>query len=208
MRATTERFFSLQDVGDELGVSDQTVRRWVKAGELPAYKPGKEYRIKSGDLDEFLKTREVAPKAPAPLSPPPAEERRTLEGRRLLSTLHPFVTVLERDASRWSKAAESGGVSFAMIEEAVAHREDMSHVLCALVDAALREEWDFDELALLDHAVLKGAWKPWERAADSLIESLAKEANTSDLARLRRDNKNVQKTLSAAEEALEQRLTA
>ncbi len=55
-------FLSLHDVGDELGVSVQTVRRWVKAGALPAYKPGKEYRIKPSDLEEFLKTREVGPK--------------------------------------------------------------------------------------------------------------------------------------------------
>jgi excisionase family DNA binding protein len=63
VRATAERYLSLQEVGDELGVSDQTVRRWVKAGELAAYKPGKEYRIKGSALEEFLKTREVRPKA-------------------------------------------------------------------------------------------------------------------------------------------------
>jgi excisionase family DNA binding protein len=62
-----EMFLSLHDVGDELGVSVQTVRRWVKAGELAAYKPGKEYRIKPSDLEEFLKTREVRPKGRAPL---------------------------------------------------------------------------------------------------------------------------------------------
>jgi len=67
VRATAERYLSLQEVGDELGVSDQTVRRWVKAGELAAYKPGKEYRIKGSDLEEFLKTREVSPKVQASL---------------------------------------------------------------------------------------------------------------------------------------------
>ncbi len=68
MRDTAERFMSLQEVGDELGVSNQTVRRWVKAGELAAYKPGKEYRVKGSDLEEFLETREVGPKGPRPLS--------------------------------------------------------------------------------------------------------------------------------------------
>jgi excisionase family DNA binding protein len=67
VRATAERYLSLQDVGDELGVSDQTVRRWVKAGVLAAYKPGKEYRIKGSDLEEFLQTREVSPKVQASL---------------------------------------------------------------------------------------------------------------------------------------------
>ncbi len=71
-----EMFLSLHDVGEELGVSVQTVRRWVKAGELAAYQPGKEYRIKSGDLEEFLQTREVRPKAAAP--PSDSDERRRL----------------------------------------------------------------------------------------------------------------------------------
>jgi excisionase family DNA binding protein len=75
--ATAERYLSLQEVGDEIGVSDQTVRRWVKAGELAAYKPGKEYRIKGSDLEEFLKTREVSPKVQSPL--PEADEARRPE---------------------------------------------------------------------------------------------------------------------------------
>jgi excisionase family DNA binding protein len=42
-----------------LEVSDQSIRRWVKAGELRAYKPKKEYRIAESDLEEFLKERRV-----------------------------------------------------------------------------------------------------------------------------------------------------
>jgi excisionase family DNA binding protein len=44
----------------------QTVRRWIKSGKLKAYKPGREYRILSSDLDEFLEARS-SPKARAPL---------------------------------------------------------------------------------------------------------------------------------------------
>ena len=56
-------FMSLQDVGDALGVDVQTVRRWVKAGRLKAFKPGKGYRIRESDLEEFLRTRAVRPRA-------------------------------------------------------------------------------------------------------------------------------------------------
>jgi excisionase family DNA binding protein len=42
-----------------LEVSDQSIRRWVKAGELRAYKPKKEYRIAKSDLEAFLKERRV-----------------------------------------------------------------------------------------------------------------------------------------------------
>jgi excisionase family DNA binding protein len=64
-------------VGNEIGVSDQTVRRWVKAGELAAYKPGKEYRIKGSDLEEFLKAREVSPKVQSPLPEADVQRRKS-----------------------------------------------------------------------------------------------------------------------------------
>jgi excisionase family DNA binding protein len=57
-----------------LEVSDQSIRRWVKAGELKAYKPKKEYRIAESDLQEFLEGRAV-PLVQAPL-PDLEDERR------------------------------------------------------------------------------------------------------------------------------------
>jgi excisionase family DNA binding protein len=69
--ASEEQFLSLEDVAARLQVSDQTVRRWIKSGKLTAYKPGLEYRIREADLEEFLRAREVRPKAPSgsPLEP-------------------------------------------------------------------------------------------------------------------------------------------
>jgi excisionase family DNA binding protein len=61
----TGRYVAPQDVADELGVDVETVRRWIKAGRLRAFKPGKEYRILKSDLEEFLRAREVRPKAPS-----------------------------------------------------------------------------------------------------------------------------------------------
>jgi excisionase family DNA binding protein len=62
----TSKFRSPQEVANELGVDIQTIRRWIHAGRLKAYKPGKEYRIRESDLEEFLRAREVRPKVPAP----------------------------------------------------------------------------------------------------------------------------------------------
>ena len=53
-------------IADELGVDVQTVRRWIQSGKLRAFKPGKEYRVRETDLEEFLAAREVRPKRPAP----------------------------------------------------------------------------------------------------------------------------------------------
>ena len=60
----TEELLLLQEAADRLGVSVYTVRRWIKEGKLRAFKPGKEYRIREADLEEFLRAREVRPKAP------------------------------------------------------------------------------------------------------------------------------------------------
>lgn len=54
-----ERFYTISEVARLLEVSDQSIRRWIKAGELRAYKPKKEYRIAESDLEEFLKERRV-----------------------------------------------------------------------------------------------------------------------------------------------------
>jgi excisionase family DNA binding protein len=56
-------------IADELGVDAQTVRRWIHSGKLRAFKPGKEYRVREVDLEEFLAAREVRPKAPASSQP-------------------------------------------------------------------------------------------------------------------------------------------
>jgi excisionase family DNA binding protein len=59
MLAAEERFLSLEDVAERLQVSDRTVRRWVKDGKLAAYKPGREWRIRPSDLEDFLEARKV-----------------------------------------------------------------------------------------------------------------------------------------------------
>jgi excisionase family DNA binding protein len=64
VRTARDDLLSPQEAGDRLGVSVYTVRRWIQEGRIPAYKPGKEYRIRESDLEEFLRAREVRPKGP------------------------------------------------------------------------------------------------------------------------------------------------
>jgi excisionase family DNA binding protein len=66
----SDEFLSPEEVGDRLGVSVYTVRRWIKTGQLRAFKPGKEYRVQASDLEEFLRAREVRPKLQGPQSDP------------------------------------------------------------------------------------------------------------------------------------------
>jgi excisionase family DNA binding protein len=91
------RFEGIEEVAERLLVDPQTVRRWIKSGRLKAYKPGREYRIRSNDLDAFLEARS-SPKVHS-LQPEsgvaalPEEEQRGL-------------TVLYRELARKGRAVE------------------------------------------------------------------------------------------------------
>ena len=61
-----DKWVTVQQVCEQLQVSDQTVRRWIKARELPATDLGGKagYRIRESDLAAFLERR-ASPKAAA-----------------------------------------------------------------------------------------------------------------------------------------------
>jgi excisionase family DNA binding protein len=106
----SEEFLSPEEVGERLGVSVYTVRRWAKTGQLRAFKPGKEYRIQKSDLEEFLRAREVRPKAPrrSPFEPSllnGLEEERPSEMFRR-STLESFFRHLTLRTETLRKQAE------------------------------------------------------------------------------------------------------
>src|ERR687894_2453602 len=63
-----DRQLSLSEVAGLMGVSDRTVRRWIKSGKLRAYKPGRDYRIPETAVREFVEESEVSPKGLAPPS--------------------------------------------------------------------------------------------------------------------------------------------
>lgn len=43
-----------KEISTRYKVSYITVFRWIKAGKLPAFKVGKQYRVKQEDLDIFI----------------------------------------------------------------------------------------------------------------------------------------------------------
>jgi len=48
---------SAEEVGEILKVSRITVRRWCRAGKLPAVKIGKAYRIRRKDLERWFEEK-------------------------------------------------------------------------------------------------------------------------------------------------------
>lgn len=110
MAASEEQFLSLEDVATRLQVSDQTVRRWIKSGKLAAYKPGLEYRIRATDLEEFLRAREVRPKAPRRSSLEPSLLNGLEEERHGDTTdteiLREYEDITRRYRMAWRRALE------------------------------------------------------------------------------------------------------
>ena len=64
----TEKWLSVQDLVERLGVHEQTVRRWIKTGELTAYALGDRagYRVAPEDVQAFMDRRRVTASADEP----------------------------------------------------------------------------------------------------------------------------------------------
>jgi excisionase family DNA binding protein len=53
-----EEVYTVQEVAQNLKVSERTVRNWIESGELPAFPIGKRgYRISKADLQAFIDER-------------------------------------------------------------------------------------------------------------------------------------------------------
>jgi len=109
VNTATEELLSPQEAGDRLGVSVYTVRRWIKEGKLRAFRPGKEYRVRVADLEEFFRTREVHPKAPSRTSPEALEEVSEEERLSLLDGWRESIlAVVDKLGKEFEAVQESG----------------------------------------------------------------------------------------------------
>ncbi len=53
----SEEMLTVEDIAGELRVHPETVRQWIRNGELIAIDISKEYRIQRSDLDSFIAQR-------------------------------------------------------------------------------------------------------------------------------------------------------
>lgn len=51
---TEEKYYTIDEIANILKVAYLTVYRWIQSGKLVAFKAGKQYRVKKGDLDSFI----------------------------------------------------------------------------------------------------------------------------------------------------------
>lgn len=62
----TERFYSVEQVAERLGLHVRTIRNYVRDGRLNAVRIGKQYRISHADLEDFTRSTATAAPDPAP----------------------------------------------------------------------------------------------------------------------------------------------
>lgn len=59
-------YLTPEEIAAKLRVDISTVRRWIKLGQLPALRVGRQYRVEEPAYEAFLKSREVTPQEQNP----------------------------------------------------------------------------------------------------------------------------------------------
>jgi len=52
----TDRWLSVQEIAQYLGISKETVYRWLDKGKIPAHRVGKLWKFKISEVDNWIKT--------------------------------------------------------------------------------------------------------------------------------------------------------
>ena len=62
MTVAKDKILYVPQIAKFFGVSDKTVWEWCKAGKLPAFKIGKEWRVRKSDLQKMINQKVKSPK--------------------------------------------------------------------------------------------------------------------------------------------------
>lgn len=49
-----ERWLSVEEIAKHLGVSKETIYRWVEKKKIPAHKLGRQWKFKVSEVDEWV----------------------------------------------------------------------------------------------------------------------------------------------------------
>lgn len=55
-----ERWYSLEEISNHLGVSKDTIRAWIKKDTIPYYKVGRLYKFKVSEVDKWIESGKSA----------------------------------------------------------------------------------------------------------------------------------------------------
>lgn len=51
-----ERWLSVVEIAEHLGISKETVYRWIEKGKIPTHKVGKQWKFKASEVDKWVKS--------------------------------------------------------------------------------------------------------------------------------------------------------
>ncbi len=54
-----EKWVNLKDIAEYLSVSEDTVRTWVRKGDIPFSRAGKRYKFKISEVEEWMRSSAV-----------------------------------------------------------------------------------------------------------------------------------------------------
>ena len=54
MALKNEKWSNIEEIAEYIQVHKDTVRLWIKKGEIPAHKIGKQWRFKISEIDEWV----------------------------------------------------------------------------------------------------------------------------------------------------------
>lgn len=54
MVTESERWLSVEEIAKHLGVSKETIYRWVEKGRIPSHKVGRQWKFKVSEVDEWV----------------------------------------------------------------------------------------------------------------------------------------------------------
>ncbi|MFT6631883.1 MAG: excisionase family DNA binding protein [Bacteriovoracaceae bacterium] len=49
-----ERWYSVEEIASHLGVSKETIYRWVEKEKVPAHKVGRQWKFRVSEVDEWV----------------------------------------------------------------------------------------------------------------------------------------------------------
>ena len=55
-----ENWISITEAAEHLGVTKDSIRKWIKKTDIPAHKIGKLWKFKKSELDEWVKSGKCA----------------------------------------------------------------------------------------------------------------------------------------------------
>jgi excisionase family DNA binding protein len=56
---STEPWYSVEEIAKHLGVSKETIYRWLEKGKIPAHRVGKLWKFKTSEVDEWVRSGEA-----------------------------------------------------------------------------------------------------------------------------------------------------